>query len=106
MVVQDLHIDRDRVAELCRRYGVARLEVFGSFVRGDAKSGSDLDVLVTYLPGREPGIEYIAFCLDLQAIVGRKVDLLTRDVVETSDNPWFKSEALKHIKELYRAPAA
>ena len=106
MFIKDLHIDRERIADLCRRYGVARLEVFGSFVRGDAGPASDLDVLVTYLPGREPGIEFIAFCLDLQALVGRKVDLLTRRAVETSENPWFKAEALRHIEEIYRAPAA
>lgn len=106
MVLHDLHIDRNRIAELCRRYGVARLEAFGSFVRGDAGPDSDLDALVTFLPGREPGIEFIAFCLDLQALVGRKVDLLSREVVETSDNPWFKAEALRHVEEIYHAPAA
>ncbi|HUU42802.1 MAG TPA: nucleotidyltransferase domain-containing protein, partial [Planctomycetota bacterium] len=73
MTIQDLHIDRERIAELCRRYDVARLELFGSFVRGDAQPDSDLDVLVTFLPGREPGIEYIAFALELQTLVGRKV---------------------------------
>lgn len=106
MVIADLHIDRERVADLCRRYGVARLEVFGSFVRGDAKPNSDLDVLVTFLPDQEPGFEYIAFCLELQVVVGRKVDLLTREVVEKSDNPWFRAETLGYVEELYRAPAA
>ena len=40
MFVDDLHIDRGRLAAVCAKYGVTKLEVFGSFVRGDAQSGS------------------------------------------------------------------
>ncbi len=40
MRVDDLQLDREQSAELCRRYGVARLEVCGSFARGDAEPGS------------------------------------------------------------------
>lgn len=40
MALSNLHIDRDRLAEVCRRYGVACLEVIGSFARGDEGPGS------------------------------------------------------------------
>ncbi len=51
MRLEDLQIDRDRLASVCQRYRVARLEVFGSFVSGDAAANSDLDVLVTLPAG-------------------------------------------------------
>jgi len=50
-----LHIDRERLAEVCRRFGVSKLEVFGSFATGDADALSDIDVLVTFAPGESPG---------------------------------------------------
>ena len=52
MRLADLKIDLRHLAELCQEFGVARLEVFGSFVRGDASPDSDLDIFVTFVPKR------------------------------------------------------
>jgi hypothetical protein len=90
-----------RLAELCQRYGVARLEAFGSFVRGDASPQSDLDVLVTYEAGRKVGLELVALQQDLEALIGRHVDLLTRASVETSANKYFRRFALRDTEPLY-----
>ena len=45
--MEDLRIDASRLAELCRRYGIARLEVFGSVARGEQRPDSDVDLLYT-----------------------------------------------------------
>lgn len=45
--MEDLRIDASRLAELCRRYGIARLEVFGSVARGEQHPDSDVDLLYT-----------------------------------------------------------
>ena len=50
-------VDEGRLAAVCRRYGIARLLVFGSAVRGTAEPGSDVDVLYELLPGRRMGWE-------------------------------------------------
>jgi len=52
MALSALHIDRNRLAALCRRYGIERLEIIGSFAGGDAEPESDNDVLVVE---RNPG---------------------------------------------------
>ena len=44
----DLRIDSDRLADVCRRYHVIRLELFGSQARGDARPDSDVDLLVSF----------------------------------------------------------
>ncbi len=41
---------REHLADLCRRFGVARLEVFGSMSRGDNRDGSDVDLLYELEP--------------------------------------------------------
>ncbi|MBM3286358.1 MAG: nucleotidyltransferase family protein [Candidatus Eisenbacteria bacterium] len=101
MTVTDLCFDHDRLNELCRRYHVARLEVFGSFARGDARPESDVDVLVTLEPGVGIGLEFVALKQELEGLFGRRVDLLTRASVERSANKYFRRFALQQIRPLY-----
>lgn len=104
MLVKDLQVDRERLAEVCRRYGVVRLEVFGSFTRGDAEAGSDLDILVTFKPGARIGLEFVALQQELTALFGRSVDLLTRDSVERSSNKYFRRFVLRKTEPIYGRP--
>ncbi len=97
----DLHIDREWLSELCRRFGVSKLEVFGSFVTGDADASSDIDLLVTFAPGEAAGLEVVEFQQTLEDLLGRSVDLLTRDAVERSANKYFRRFALRSTEPLY-----
>ena len=101
MLVKDLHIDNDRLADLCKRYGVVRLEVFGSFTRGDATSESDLDILATFNSDVHIGLEFVALQQELEALFGRSVDLFTRSSVERSPNKYFRRFALRRTEPLY-----
>ncbi|MEN6335890.1 MAG: nucleotidyltransferase domain-containing protein [Phycisphaerales bacterium] len=84
---------RTALAELCHRYGVKRLYLFGSGATGrfDAHR-SDLDFLVCFA-NREPTGEYadryLGFADDLERLFGRPVDLVTEQSIR---NPYFKSE--------------
>lgn len=104
MTVTDLHVDRDRLSELCRRYRVARLEIFGSFARGEAGPESDVDVLVTFEPGARIGLEFVALKEELEILFGRRVDLLSRASVERSPNKYFRRFALQQTRPLYEHP--
>lgn len=101
MRTEELHIDSKRLAVLCQRHQVARLELFGSFVRGDATPGSDLDILVTFEPGAKVGLGIVALQQALEELFGRPVDLLTRDSVERSANKYFRRFALRSTEPLY-----
>ena len=103
MLVTELQIDHARLAECCRRYGVARLETFGSFAMGDAGPESDLDILVTFKPDSRIGLEFVALHRELEEIIGRPVDLLTRDSVEDSPNKYFRRFALRRTEPLVGA---
>ena len=71
-------IDRDRIAEFCRRNDISRLAFFGSVLRDDFGPGSDVDVLVEFAPDARVGFFAMARMQDeLSAILGRPVDLCT-----------------------------
>jgi len=107
MTLDDLHLDAAALARLCQRHGVERLDVFGSFARGDARAGSDLDLLISLRPGAAPGMEFLQLAIDLEALAGRRIDLLERHLVEGDDQrPIFRREVLRHAKRLYGPAAA
>lgn len=101
MLLQDLVIDRNRLEQLCEQYGVVRLEAFGSFIRGDAEAGSDLDILVTFEHGARVGLGLVALQQKLEKVFGRPVDLLTRSSVEHSPNKYFRRFATRRTEPLY-----
>jgi hypothetical protein len=95
-----VEIDESRLAELCRRYGVRELSVFGSAARGELRTDSDIDVLVDFLPDAEIGlIEYAGLMLDLSDLIGRKVDLVSRNGLK----PLIRGSILSEARSLYAA---
>ena len=72
-------VDETRLAELCRRYFVRELAVFGSAARGEMRPDSDVDLLVEFMPEAEVGLlEHAGLMLDLTDLLGRKVDLVSK----------------------------
>ena len=57
MIVPGVDVDERRLAEICDRYGIAELQIFGSRARGTSGPDSDIDVLYTLRPGRRLGWE-------------------------------------------------
>lgn len=74
-----LFSDAAALAALCRRYHIRRLALFGSTLRGTARPDSDVDLLVEFEAGQEPGLLRLAGIeAELSALVdGRPVDLRT-----------------------------
>jgi predicted nucleotidyltransferase len=80
---------RNALAAICRRHGVARLEVFGSAVRGADfdPARSDADFLVTFEPAVRNDLGAFSDLKDaLEGLLGRPVDLVEREAIETSRN--------------------
>ena len=78
MGIANLALDELRLAEVCRRYGVGRLDIFGSVSRGDAGPSSDVDVLYELVPGARLGWEIENLADELTLVLGRRVDLVSR----------------------------
>ena len=83
----------DRLAEICRRYGVRRLALFGSALRDDFGPESDIDLLVEFLPGTRTGLRFFALQDELSAAIGRTVDLSTAGFLGPRILPTVLAEA-------------
>ena len=75
------------------KYGVQSLAVFGSMARGDDHEGSDVDILVTF-EGPATFQGYMGLKLDLEDLLGRRVDLLTSKSVSPEMKANIDTEAI------------
>jgi predicted nucleotidyltransferase len=87
------------LAEYYRQAGITRLEAFGSTVRGEAKRGSDVDLLATF--AGNPGLRFYTMEEEMAAILGAPVHLLTRDSVEQMTNPYRRESILADARVIY-----
>ena len=72
-----IDVPSDRIADFCRRHRVRPLSVFGSVLRDDFSTGSDVDVLVEFEPGTRVGLRFFAMERELSEMLGNRVDLNT-----------------------------
>jgi len=101
----DIAEKREALAALCRRYGVRRLEVFGSAARGVDfdPDRSDFDFLVEFEPrtGLSPSEQFFGLREALEKLLGRPVDLVERKTVEESRNYIRRRAILRHAETVY-----
>jgi predicted nucleotidyltransferase len=68
--------------EIRERFGVERIGIFGSFVRGEEKQESDVDILVEFREGEKTFDNYMDLKFYLEDLFGRKVDLVMKDAIK------------------------
>ncbi|NNM87749.1 MAG: hypothetical protein HKL95_04440 [Phycisphaerae bacterium] len=92
-MIELIYQRRGDLVELCCRFRVERLSVFGSAANGNFASGSsDLDFLVSFAerqPTREYADRYLDLAAALETVFHRPVDLVTEQAVR---NPYFRRE--------------
>ena len=92
----------ERLADFCRRWGITHLAVFGSALREDFRPGSDIDLLVSFAPDTEWSLlDHARMQEELEALLGRDVDLVSRRAVERSANWIRRREILGTAQVLY-----
>jgi predicted nucleotidyltransferase len=101
-----IELPQKEIAEFCRRWGLVRLELFGSVLRDDFRPDSDIDLLYTPGPSFHRDRAYGPWLSDnmadeLSALLGRKVDLIERGKMERHRN-WIRREhALSSAVPIY-----
>jgi predicted nucleotidyltransferase len=81
------------VADLCRRWKIARLALFGSMARNEAKNGSDIDLLVDFAPGADWSLlDLVNLKEEFEALLGSPVDVIERRALR---NPYRLHSALQ-----------
>ena len=96
-----IEIPSDKIAAFCRRNRIRRLALFGSVLRDDFTSESDVDVLVDFEPGQTPGLEFFNMQDELSELLGRQVDLYTYKGIENSRNWLLREEILNSVDVQY-----
>ena len=99
LIVPGIEVDENRLAEVCDRYGIAELRVFGSRARGTERPDSDIDVLYTLRPGSRLGWEINQLADELAEIFGRPVDLVSLRAL----HPLLRSSVLAEARPVYAA---
>jgi len=84
-----IEILRDHREELKKKYKIEEIKIFGSYVRGEQKESSDIDLIVKFreIPTL---IEFVRIQEELERILGIKVDLLTEESISPFIKPYIK----------------
>ncbi|MGE0100877.1 MAG: nucleotidyltransferase family protein [Blastocatellales bacterium] len=100
MLPETIKTKQAQLRDVCRRYRVRELSLFGSMARGDFNDQSDVDLLVEFEPDVEVGFLALSrFQRELSEILGRPTDL----VPKLGLKPAIKQEVLANSELLYAA---
>jgi predicted nucleotidyltransferase len=91
-------LNKDQIVAFCRARHIRRLSIFGSAIRSDFRSDSDIDILVEFEPEHIPGLFGIAHMeRELSVLLGRKVDLRTPEDLSR----YFRQQVLEEAELQY-----
>jgi len=100
IVAPGVVVPQPEIAEICRRYDVKELAVFGSGARGEMRPDSDIDLLVDFLPeARVSLLRHAAAERELTALLGRNVDLVSKRALRDA----VRDEVLPQARIIYAA---
>ena len=84
------------IARFCQRWQIREFALFGSATRDDFHPASDIDILITYDPASQWGLfDHAQMRNELHALLGRRIDLVTRRALEQSQNQILRDRILK-----------
>lgn len=94
-------IDKNRIAQFCRRHQIRSLALFGSVLRDDFRPDSDVDVLVEFNANAKVDLmDLVEMRDELRGIFGREVDLVEKDAIR---NPFRRHAIFSGHEVLYAA---
>jgi len=99
---QIMAMSSDELARFCRRWKIRELALFGSALRDDFGADSDVDILVEFDTDADWSLlNHIQMQKELQTLLSRKVDLISRRALERSRNWLFRQEVLSTAKVFF-----
>ena len=104
MLTLNIQLPDDKLVEFCRRWKVNEFALFGSVLRDDFRPDSDIDVLITFAQDAKRGLMTLAkMKYELEDLLGREVDLVSKYAIETSHNWIRRNEILGTAQVIYVA---
>lgn len=100
--VHGIDLDTPAIREFCSKRKMSELRVFGSVLRDDSRPGSDIDFLADYDADAERDLfDAVHIQDELEAILGRRVDVVDRYAIEHDGNRFIKREILSKAELAY-----
>lgn len=94
----------DEIKAFCQKWQITEFALFGSVLRDDFHPDSDIDVLVTFAPDSQRSLfQLVTMKEEIEAIFGRKVDLVNRRTIERSHNYIRRKAILNTARTIYVA---
>lgn len=104
MATPKILIPKDEIAAFCEKWLIVELSLFGSVLRDDFRPDSDVDVMVSFAPSAEPSLfDHAEMQDELEALFGRKIDLVTRHGIESSSNLLRRNSILSGAEAIHVA---
>ena len=102
MTVMNIEIDEEMIKQICSNYSISELALFGSALRSDFNSESDIDLLVEFKP--ESGIslfDIVDLKKEFEKLFGREVDIVSKNAIKRSRNHLRRKGILGNYKVIY-----
>lgn len=104
ILYQRLDITAEQLQVFCQNAQIIELALFGSILRDDFSPESDIDILVTFAPNCKISLlDFVGLEYQLQDLLNRKVDLVSKKAVEQDRNWLRRQEILNHYQVIYES---
>jgi hypothetical protein len=105
MLTAQIEWPMEKITDFCRRWRIARLEVFGSVLRDDFRRDNDVDLVASYVPEAHWSLlDRVHMKHELEDLFGRPVDLLNRRALEHDRQNGRATAILAQAQLLYAEP--
>lgn len=104
MTVNKIRIPEEKLSEICRRYKINELALFGSALREDFTEHSDIDLLYVFEENSTHSLfDVVGIKEEFEKLLGRPVDFVSRRAIERSRNIYRKKAILENVRIIYAA---
>ena len=107
-IYQRLNTTPENLARFCKKWQIIELALFGSVLndnfRPDGEDPSDIDLLYTNAPATRYGFQFFDMQEELEKLLNRKVDLVSKRGIETSRNYLRRKSILESTQVIYELP--
>jgi len=101
-LVKPIALPIDQIAKFCQHWQIIEVSLFGSVLRDDFHADSDIDILVTFGPTTNWGLlDRAQMQQELEAILSRPVDLISKRAIDRSSNWIRRQEILSTAQTIY-----
>jgi uncharacterized protein len=104
-IYQRLSLTPEAIAQFCEKWQIVELSLFGSILRDDFRPAgnnpSDIDVLYVSAPDARYGFKFFDMQSELEQLLNRKVDLISKLCIEASRNPLRRKAILESAQVIY-----